>query len=313
MKAIRPMVKVQSRVAATLYALTESCPPVPVYSIITAVGPGADNWLADCGESLASQKLPPGWTLEWMLWTDDQSPSTHTTKVAKHTRQAGVDVKLGATGRHQGPAVARNLALYASTGQLGRQLDADDTLIGSEDLNHDITHMLEHPEHVFRASRTINLYEDGTRHLWGAPDRDGTPIPGTEVPNAGELPRGWIADQLLADNGVVNIHCGAVCFRTLAARACGGWLGIWPNEDTGLLLRLSETGPGWYDPDHVSHLYRFWNGASTADFYAEELDTDIRMIQSWTAVSSLIHTSRMQPSWRWQPNMAGWTPADHPA
>lgn len=281
---------------------------MPVYSIITAVGPDADDWLQDCGDSLANQKLPAGWQLQWMLWADEQIPSPETRRTADQISRSSVQVCLGATGRRQGPAVARNLALYASAGQLARQLDADDALVGPTDIEQDIAHMIQHPQHVFRASRTINLYDDGQQHLWGAPDPDGHPIPGTEVPALGELPQGWVADQLLADNGVVNIHCGAVCFRSLAARACGGWIGIWPNEDTGLLLRLSEAGPGWYDPEHTSHLYRFWPGASTADFYADELDSDTRMIQSLAAIHNFIHTSRMQPSWRWHPDMVSWTP-----
>lgn len=283
---------------------------MPIYSVITAVGPQADDWLAECGESLAQQKLPAGWRLQWMLWTDGKEPSERTQRVADQTERASVAVRLGATGLHQGPAVARNLALYNSAGKLARQLDADDALVGPTDIEQDISHMLAHPDHVFRASRTVNVYPDGERMLWGQPGPDGQPVPGTEVPIAGELRQGWVADQLLDDDGVVNIHCGAVCFRTLAARACGGWLGIWPNEDTGLLLRLSEAGPGWYDPDHVSHLYRFWDGASTSDFYADELDSDTRMIQSWAAVANLIHTSRMQPGWRWEPSMADWEPEE---
>jgi len=283
---------------------------MPIYSIITAVGPDADSWLPDCGQSLENQLMPDDWQLQWMLWTDGSTPSKHTLQTAHNAQQAGVLVSLGATGLHQGPAVARNLALYSCQGKLARQLDADDALVGDHAITQDIEHMQRYPHHVYRASRTINQYQDGMTHVWGAPDEDGIPIAGTEVPARGVLSTGWIADQLISNDGVVNIHCGAVCFRTLAARALGGWLGIWPNEDTGLIMRLSEAGPGWYDPDHISHLYRFWEGASTADFFADELSQDSRIIQSWEAVTSLIHCSRMHDGWQWKPTYVTWSPGE---
>ncbi|QIS09376.1 glycosyltransferase [Nocardia arthritidis] len=92
-------------------------------SIITPVyNPDPDHLKQAC-ESVLSQELPRGWSLEWVIQEDGDSG------VARDIL-CGIDDRIFFhTGRRGGVALTRNLALANSRGELVKNLDADDILM----------------------------------------------------------------------------------------------------------------------------------------------------------------------------------------
>jgi len=248
--------------------------------------PTALDHLVETAQSIAAQQLPDGWQIQWCVWADGDDHADITRLTADvfpptanpERRSPQVHVEMGNTSRHVGPAACRNIALAHATGELVRQLDADDLLLPGA-LASDITVMAESPELVWCASGTVNLYEDGTSEPWH------------DTPDPGIIKQGGLYDWFCDGAGIIEIHAATVCARTDAVRSFGGWAGLWPNEDTYVLLMLSELGSGVYRSE-PSHVYRFWDGASTASFDADTIDIDPRIVDTANALHQYMKARR---------------------
>ena len=231
---------------------------VRVYSLITSVHPDKMQWLVDCARSVLTQRLPEGWELQWLLMVDGGGPQSGERVLAQLQGLPNLHAAyVGSLSRQRGIACARNLALSQACGELIRALDADDEL--PEDvLIHDIEAMEAHPEALWCASSCYNLDKDGNLDGWLDP------------------PAGWIARGQLGvwwegrgqrgeheEPEVLPVHPISFCVRAAWLRALGGWMGVAPGgEETGLVLALSEIGPGWFIDQPGLH-YRIWDESST--------------------------------------------------
>jgi len=228
------------------------------YSVITSVHPEKTQWLIDCARSVLTQQMPDGWELQWLLMVDGGGP------------QSGQEVRkllqglpnlhnayVGSLARQRGIACARNLALSQACGELVRALDADDEL-PDEALYRDVIAMETYSDAIWCASSCYNLDDEGNLDGWLDPP------PGWVA--RGQLGVWWEGRGLRGEHEepeVLPIHPISFCVRTPWLRAVGGWMGVAPGgEETGLVLALSETGPGWFIEQPGMH-YRVWGGSST--------------------------------------------------
>jgi hypothetical protein len=264
---------------------------IRTYSLITSVHPDKTQWLIDCARSVLTQQLPHGWELQWLLMVDGGGPQSgkevldqlrglpnlHTAYVGSLTRQRGI-------------ACARNLALSQACGELVRALDADDELPENA-IAHDIEAMEQHQEALWCASSCYNLDDEGNLDGWLDP-------PGGWVAR-GQLGVWWEGRGLRGEHEepeVLPIHPISFCVRAQWLRALGGWMGVAPGgEETGLVLALSETGPGWFIDQPGLH-YRVWSGSSTKH---PEFGTAEARGAAWAATHRLRAIRELQALGAW--------------
>jgi glycosyltransferase involved in cell wall biosynthesis len=203
-------------------------------SIITAVFNGGHHYLKNAYESLCRQRLPDGWTWQWVVQEDGMSGEP-----------LGVlpdDVRISAgSGRAGRACMARTVALSRATGSLIRILDADD-LLADGALTREIDILDAHPEIGWTACAALDLHPDGT--LTGV---DTDPPAGPIVP--AELAASYDAHQL-------SILGTTICVRRDLVLAVGGWPAVPSSEDIGLMLTLNEVSPGWFIAETGYHYRR---------------------------------------------------------
>lgn len=206
---------------------------MPTISVITAAyGPSA-RYLPETARGVRAQRLPPGWSLEWIVQEDGAEPSL--------AESVGADARYGSNGTRLGIAATRNLALARATGELVQNLDHDDVLLPHA-LATLIARFEQHPVH-WAIAAADDLHPDGTRHPW-PPDLPHGLIAAGEVNRWAERHRGnW------------PVHGGGLAARTETLRAVGGWTGIPVDDELAALTALSELAPGWHDHT-VTWLYR---------------------------------------------------------
>ncbi|WP_225730799.1 MULTISPECIES: glycosyltransferase [unclassified Nocardia] len=231
-------------------------------SIITPVyNPDPDHLKQAC-ESVLSQELPRGWSLEWVIQEDGDSG------IARDIL-GGIDDRIFFhTGRRGGVALTRNLALANSRGELVKNLDADDILMPGV-LIRDIANLTtRHDDVAWTTSRLLDLLPDGTTVGF---DND---------PPHGKLIPGVVLDHWRAHNYRLPVHPTTICIRRALVVALGGWMGVPGSDDTGMLIAASLLANGFFDSE-VGLLYRKWPGQETAK--AEHSQAD-----EWRARMSLI-------------------------
>ncbi|MFC8436108.1 GltA [Streptomyces sp. NPDC057253] len=101
-----------------------------VFSVITAVREGGDTYLRDTYESVACQRLPPGWSVQWLV-------------------QAEGDVH------------ARTRALQRAEGVLTRTLDAGRLLPDEHALARDIEALAAHSDLGWTVAPVLGPHADG--------------------------------------------------------------------------------------------------------------------------------------------------------
>lgn len=246
-------------------------------SIITPVYNGGHAYLRQAAESISMQRLPKGWSWQWLVQEDG-----HT---GRPLAELPSDPRISTgTGRPGGAAMARTLALTRATGSVIRPLDADDVL--TEDaLLRDIQILTGHPELGWVVSAGLDLLPDGTR---------------TAAPNdfpAGALPAGEIYRHYAA--GMHRVISCAVSARTDLVRAVGGWGALPAAEDSSLLLAMEAVSPGWMITE-PSMLYRKHPTQSTQrrEFRDAEEHTS-RVASVLGRAEALTRTG-----WRWSPTPA---------
>ncbi|NUT53206.1 MAG: glycosyltransferase [Saccharothrix sp.] len=206
---------------------------MPTVSVITAAyGPSAHH-LAETAHSVRAQRLPPGWSLEWLVQEDGDDPVLADT-LPSHAHYARNGTRLGI-------AATRNLALARATGALVQNLDHDDVLLPHA-LATLIARFEQHPIH-WAVGAADDLLEDGSRRSWDS----ALPF--------GLVPAGRVNQWAERHGGNWPVHGGGLMMRTDTLRAIGGWTGIPVDDDLAALAAISELADGWNDRA-VTWLYR---------------------------------------------------------
>lgn len=215
---------------------------MPLLSVITAAHAGRTDLLIEAGESLATQQLPPGWEVEWLLQEDGTDGVLHDVSDRwDFARYDSVDTQLGI-------AVTRNLALTRARGALVHSLDSDDLLLPHA-LATAIGAFDEHPQIHWVSGQADDLLQDGTRAPY-------PPLIGPGLIEPG------VVDRHMAEHHLPPIACPGLTMRTSTVRVLGGWSANPRWEDSMLFAGLSALTPGWVT-DTVTWLYRQHDGQTT--------------------------------------------------
>jgi glycosyltransferase involved in cell wall biosynthesis len=224
-------------------------------SVITAVYEPVTEYLREAASSVAAQKMPAGWELEWLVQEDGNAPSA---------RDLAAGAGYEANGAHLGTATTRNLALSRARGQLVAMLDYDDVL-----LPHGLATL-------------IKDFEDHPEIGWAVGQADDL-IDGLRVPFELRFPYGMVpagqVGTMYEQTGLCQVACAGLVMPTDLVRAFGGWGAIPRAQDVALLIALSEVYDGYQEPA-VTWLYRKHPGQTTdpakADTWGTQQDRFIR-------------------------------------
>lgn len=196
-------------------------------SVITPVRPSAATHLTAAYDSLRAQRLPPGWSWEWLVQEDGQTG-------VLSDLLPGDDPRISlATGRPGGAAIARNMALARASGDLVKVLDADDQLTAGA-LARDIETLTGNPDIGWTTCQALDLLTDGRT------------IGCEHAPPPGRLARGAVLAHWQAHDYQLPVHPATLCIRRGLVIALGGWMALPASADTGLLLAAGATADGWF-------------------------------------------------------------------
>lgn len=217
---------------------------MPLLSVLTAAHAGRADLLAQAGESVAAQRLPTGWSVEWIVQEDGFEPSlapiVERFPFARHA----------APGEQLGIATTRNLALTRVDGELVHVLDSDDLLLPNA-VSVAVQAFAAHPTVHWVAAQADDLLPDGERRSFAL-----------EYP-AGYVSRGKI-NEFTAARGEPPIHCAGLTMRTRTVRALGGWAANPRSEDSALFVALAELTPGFVTSE-VTWLHRLHTAQTTGE------------------------------------------------
>ncbi|MFI9380653.1 glycosyltransferase family A protein [Kutzneria sp. NPDC052558] len=215
---------------------------MPLLSVLTAAHAGRAELLAEAGNSVAAQQLPPGWELEWVVQEDGVAPELE--RVVKQFPFA----RHAANLEQLGIAMTRNVALSRIDGSLVHVLDSDDLLLPGA-LSVAIAAFASHPRVHWVAAQADDLLSDGTRKSFALEWPAGLVEPGAfglYVEERGELP----------------VHCAGLTLRPGIVRAVGGWAANPRSEDTAMMVAVAELTPGYITPE-VTWLHRLHDTQTT--------------------------------------------------
>jgi glycosyltransferase involved in cell wall biosynthesis len=247
---------------------------MPIFSVITPVYDGGDAYLLESYESMASQRLPKDWSVQWLVQEDGKTGKPLDRLPDKSWVSKGV-------GRAGGAARARTLALDRVEGVLMRALDADDLLPDEYTLARDVEALAANPDLGWTVAPALDLYPDGRI------------VPGPYDPLPGRLPSGFLAEGLRA--GALPVMGTTATIYTELVRAHGGWPAIPAFEDVGPLLAAEAVVDGWMQ-EKPGEIYRKHRTQSTADpDYRDETEKAARI----RLVLDRADTIR-QLGWKWQ-------------
>lgn len=215
---------------------------MPTITVLTPVHSGGDAYLTELHHCLASQRLPSGWQLEWVLQEDGQTGDP-----LKAVPDA-MWISKG-TGRWGGASRARTLALGRVTGELLRCIDADDLLPDEYTLTRDIEVLTNRPEVAWTVAPCLDLHDDGRVE------------PGPHDPAPGHLSSRALLDGALIDE--LPVMGTTLTTYTALIRVLGGWPALPAYEDAALLLFCEAVAPGWMQ-EAPGEIYRKHSGQHTA-------------------------------------------------
>ena len=208
---------------------------MPLLSVLTPALTARATLLDQAGRSIAAQRLPAGWDVEWIVEEDGTEPALSQVMAAfPFARHRALGIRLGV-------AAARNLALSRAKGELVHVLDSDDLLL-PEGLAVAIEAFQQWQEIQWVAGRADDLLPDDSRVSF-------EPL----VPT-GYLKPG-VVSAYVREHGNTPVHPAGLTLRTAAVRALGGWAALPCAEDVALLVALAELLPGYHTPE-VTWLYR---------------------------------------------------------
>jgi glycosyltransferase involved in cell wall biosynthesis len=247
---------------------------MPVFSVVTPVYDGGDTYLLDAYESMASQRLPKGWALQWLVQEDGKTGKP----LDRLPDKPWISKSIGRAG---GAACTRTIALHRAEGVLVRTLDADDFLPDEYTLARDVEALAANPDLGWIVAPALDLYPDGRT------------VPGPYDPPPGRLPSGFLAEGLRA--GALPVMGTTATIYTELVRAHGGWPAIPAFEDVGPLLAAEAVVDGWMQKK-PGEIYRKHQRQSTADpGYGDEAEKAMRI----GLVLDRADTIR-QLGWKWQ-------------
>lgn len=226
-------------------------------SIITAAYAPLSDYFKATIESVASQELPDGWELEWLVQEDGDHPGLE-------GMVAGVPgIKYAANGTHTGISATRNLALTRATGDIVQVLDHDDVLLPGALST--LLPRFEDPSIHWVVGQADDLLPDGTRREY----ESALPF--------GRVPAGTVNTWAIEHSGNWPIHCAGLLMRAPLVRACGGWGGVPVDDDIVMLAALSEIADGYNDPA-TTWLYRIHERQTHKSAQWRERSSDGRRI-----------------------------------
>jgi hypothetical protein len=251
-----------------------------IISVITPVHPGGEEFILETFESLASQKLPAGWGLEWVVQEDGRTGAPLRDVPDLPWISKG-------NGRVGGAARARTVALPRVRGVLLRTLDADDLLPDQGTLARDIETLLDRPGLGWCVSPCLDLLPNGELKA------------GPNDPDPGPLPDGFLLDSLI--EGELPVMGTTMTAHTALVRAIGGWPAIPAFEDAATLLACEAVSSGWAQGE-PGEIYRKHLSQSTASVeYHDVKERDLRVRASIERALALRETG-----WRWAPSRDWW-------
>lgn len=228
---------------------------MPLISVITAVYKPIPEYLREAAASVAAQRLPAGWELEWLVQEDGDTATA---------RQLSAGARYEANGARLGTATTRNIALTRARGQLVAVLDYDDVL-----LPHGLATLIEDFDRYPGIGWAVGHADDLI---------DGERVPFELRYPCGPVPAGQVG-KLYEQTGLCQVACAGLVMLTDVVRAFGGWGAIPRAQDVALLIALSEVYDGYQDPE-VTWLYRKHPGQTThpakVDIWGPQQDRFIR-------------------------------------
>ncbi|MGA1461271.1 MAG: glycosyltransferase family 2 protein [Ilumatobacteraceae bacterium] len=224
-------------------------------SVITAVRPDYGQFLPETWRSLSSQELPANWRLRWYV-QEDGEPSEIRSFIQSLAPEA---VDYASSGSHGGVAEARNLALARTSGDVVMILDADDRMTAGAVARslqvlasgYEWCGFAAVDDHDGRISvrdgrYSVRLYPDGS-------------LP-TEA-NA-FVKEDWVGDfakgalrSCWEEFGLFPFHPTTFATATQFVWDVGGWPGLARDEDTALILAISDRHHGVVS-DETNLIYR---------------------------------------------------------
>ncbi|MBS2538803.1 glycosyltransferase [Catenulispora sp. NF23] len=229
-----------------------------VLSIITAIYNPDAGQLREAYDSIRAQVMPDGWELEWVVQEDGR------TGIAEEILSSDDPLIAFGSGRQNGVAITRNLALARARGTLVKNLDQDDVLTKGVVMR-DIEVLVSNPDVGWTTSRVLDLLPDGSTLGF---DND---------PPAGRLEPGVVLHHWRKHNFRLPVHPTTMCLRRELLTAVGGWMAVPGSDDTGALVAASILSPGWFR-EEVGLLYRKWPGQESAGgAHTEPVEWNARM------------------------------------
>jgi hypothetical protein len=241
---------------------------MPLLTILTSTYPPSNKYLKLTAESIAaSDQLPDGWEMEWVIQEDlgsiDYSQENQE-PVESSLLQAisGVQVKHKKNSTSLGIPQTRNLAIARSEGELIRNLDSDD-LLPVNALADAVNSLIEYRSAVFVVGSVLDMKQDGSLSdfdpsLFPTVDWQGDFStlfePGLQKPG--------LLVSIFKEEGVFPVHCSCATFRREIVLAVGGYPAIPRNDDLALFAPLSEIAP-WVNLEQTALIYRRWEGQTT--------------------------------------------------
>lgn len=246
---------------------------VPTISVLTPVYNGGHAYLRELHDCLSSQKLPPGWHLQWIVQEDGQ------TGIPLAAIPDAPWISKGA-GRRGGAAQARTMGFERATGILLRCVDADDLLPDEETLTNAIEVLHENPSYGWTVAPCLDLLPDGRLEK------------GPYDPEPGILPKRALLDG--AKRGEMPVMGTTMTVRTDLVRLVGGWPAIPAFEDAALVLLCEAISWGWMQ-SKPAEIYRKHPDQQTAsEAYLDPDETQLRL-EIAVRRAEVLHAS----GWRW--------------
>ncbi|HQU26784.1 MAG TPA: glycosyltransferase [Acidimicrobiales bacterium] len=247
---------------------------MPLISVLTAAAPGRESLLQRAFQSVATQDLPTGWALEWVVQYDGE-----TTRSLEHVTH-DERVFLAPNGRNFGTAITRNLGLARVRGRYVRVLDDDDELLEGA-LSQDIDALEGVDDIWWTTSRAIDAYPDGRLHA-----------PADAIP-PGRVEVGGLLDSWMSSQGIPPVHPATLCARTQVVRAFGGWMALPVSDDVGLLLAMSSLLPGFFAPNASLRYHKSDFQITASDYSRSQASKTQRMDAIRQRVESINALSRI--------------------
>ncbi|MFZ9868915.1 MAG: glycosyltransferase [Ilumatobacteraceae bacterium] len=225
-------------------------------SIITPVRSGHADYLAEAWESVRGQRVPLGWFVRWYVQEDGPTSTVRDFVASLDSTQA----EYAASGVPGGAAEARNLALARSDGEVVMLLDADDQLApGAVErvlTSLDFGHMWCGFAAVDQRGGQLHV-RDG--RYSARLDSSGTVVGDERDFDAsewmGEVPRGSL-HTCWDTYGVLPFHPTTFSTYTRWIWEVGGWPGLSRDEDTALILAISDAHAGMVSGEVNVHYRR---------------------------------------------------------